>query len=139
MSRGPENTFIASVHKHLAPTVYSMKNHNEYNGGIADVWYDGPQGDLWVEYKFIVVPKRDDTMIDLVGGKNPIISTLQQQWLADRHRNGRNVAVVVGCKDGGVWYMPCEWTVPITAARFRSLLQSRRLLAAWINGLTSRG
>ncbi len=28
----------------------------------------GPQGDLWVEYKFIVVPKRDDTMIDLVGG-----------------------------------------------------------------------
>ena len=136
MSRGPENTFIASVHKHLAPTVYSMKNHNEYNGGIADVWYDGPTGDLWVEYKFVEVPKRDDTMIDLVGGKEPIISKLQQKWLHDRHRHGRNVAVVVGCKDGGV---PCDWPVPISAAVFRYLVVSRRQIAQSINERTCRG
>lgn len=129
MSRGPENTFIASVHKHLSKKVYCMKNHNEYNGGIADVWYDGPAADLWIEYKFIVVPKRDDTVIDLVGGKTPILSKLQQEWLADRHANGRRVAVIVGCKAGGMWLNPCEWKMPMSAGDFRGWVLSRQFLA----------
>ena len=54
MSQGPENAFIASIHRHLPSpeTLYRMKNHNEYNGGIADCWYSGKR-DLWIEYKFI--------------------------------------------------------------------------------------
>jgi|JI10StandDraft_1071094.scaffolds.fasta_scaffold270609_4 hypothetical protein len=139
MARGPENTFIASIHRLLPKAIYALKNHNELNGGIADVWYDGPLGDLWVEYKFITVPKRDTTVIDLCGGKNPPLSKLQQQWLADRHRHGRKVAVVVGCKDGGVWYLPCEWTKPISAADFRALVASRQQIAQWISEYTCRG
>lgn len=133
MSRGPENTFIASVHKHLAPAVYSMKNHNEYNGGIADVWYDGPQCDLWVEYKFIAVPKRDDTIVKID------LSELQKSWLHDRHKNGRNVAVIVGCKDGGVWSPGMSWDVPLTAKQFREELCTRQQLARLINEYTCRG
>lgn len=138
MSRGPENTFIASVHKHLAPAVYHMKNHNEYIGGVADVWYDGPVRDLWVEYKFIAVPKRDDTVIDLVGGKKPIMPKLQQDWLADRYRHGRNVAVIVGCKDGGALLRDLEWLDPISAADFRRWIQPRKSLATWINEYVAR-
>ena len=41
MSKGPENTFIGSVHKHLPAGLYHMKNHNAYVGGIA---YAGPHG-----------------------------------------------------------------------------------------------
>mgnify|MGYP003609555235 CR=1 FL=1 len=67
MSRKPENTFIASVHKHLPVGLYSMKNHNQYNAGIADVWYSAKR-DWWIEYKFLVLPKRDTTVIDLIGG-----------------------------------------------------------------------
>lgn len=139
MSRGPENTFISSVHKHLPPAVYSMKNHNEYNGGIADVWYDGPIGDLWIEYKFVAIPKRATTVIDLVGGKNPIISKLQQEWLKARALNGRNVAVVVGCKDGGVWFPDWEWEKPMTAQAFFDLVQPRVQIAKWIAEATCRG
>ena len=39
----PENSFITGVHRYVQS--YYMKNHNEYNGGIADVWYSGEKRD----------------------------------------------------------------------------------------------
>ena len=134
MSRGPENTFIDSVHRYLPKSVYHMKNHNEYVGGVADVWYDGLREDFWVEYKFVVVPKRDATYIDLTSGKEPMLSKLQQQWLRDRHNNGRNVAVIVGCSDGGVWLEDRDWEDPISAAEFRRNIRTRAALAKLISG-----
>lgn len=131
MSQGPENTFIGSVHKHLPAGLYHMKNHNQYNGGIADVWYSGVR-DLWVEYKFIVVPKRPDTVIDLLTGKNPAISCLQQEWLRSRHGEGRSVGVIVGSKDGGVWFPGLTWDATYPAKKFLSLLQTRKDLAGTI-------
>ena len=131
MSQGPENTFIGSVHKYLPAGIYRMKNHNQYNGGIADVWYSGVR-DLWVEYKFIVVPKRPDTVIDLITGKNPAISYLQQEWLRSRHEEGRSVGVIVGSKDGGVWFPGLTWDATYPAKKFLSLLQTRKDLAGTI-------
>jgi hypothetical protein len=131
MSQGPENTFIGSVHKHLPAGIYRLKNHNQYNGGIADVWYSGVR-DLWVEYKFIVVPKRPDTVIDLITGKNPAISYLQQEWLRSRHEEGRPVGVIVGSKDGGVWFPGLTWDATYPAKKFLSLLQTRKDLAGTI-------
>lgn len=131
MSKGPENTFIGSVHKHLPAGLYHMKNHNQYVGGIADVWYSGVR-DLWVEYKFIVVPKRPDTVIDLITGKNPAISYLQQEWLRSRHEEGRSVGVIVGSKDGGVWFPGLTWDATYPAKKFLSLLRTRKDLAGTI-------
>ena len=136
MSSGPENTFIRSVHKFLPPGLYHMKNHNQYVSGPADVWYDGPRTDMWAEYKFIVVPKRETTVIDLVGGKNPLLTPLQQKWLADRHDNGRTVMVIVGCAAGGVVFPGRSWEQPIDAAAFVRRLQSRRDLADMIKAIT---
>lgn len=135
MSKGPENTFIGSVHRHLPVGLYSMKNHNQYNAGIADVWYDGER-DLWVEYKFIALPKRDSTIIDLVGGANPAISVLQQEWLKARHRNGRQVGIIVGCKDGGVWFPGVTWDTTYTTRWFKDRVLPRKQLADVIAGLT---
>ncbi len=136
MSKGPENRFIESVHRLLPDTVYRMKNHNEYTGGIADCWYDGPRGDLWVEYKFIEVPKRDGTIIDLIGGRIPMLSKLQQTWLHGRFQNGRNVAVIVGCKEGGVWFSSGNWITAHTAGEFRQWLHPRQALAKRIQEIT---
>ena len=115
-----------------------MKNHNQYNGGIADVWYSGKK-DLWIEYKFIVVPKRPGTIIDLIN-KPPkgdsVISTLQQQWLHDRHAEGRNVGVVVGSKEGGVWFPGTGWNCTYTAELFNAWLTTRSLLAFEIQKAT---
>lgn len=135
MSKGPENSFIGSVHKHLPVGLYRMKNHNQYNGGIADVWYSGNR-DLWIEYKFIKLPVRDDTVIDLVGGKKPDLSALQQEWLTQRDAEGRDVGVIVGCKEGGVWFPGISWDRPYPAGAFRKALRTRPELAKLICSLT---
>lgn len=135
MAQKPETVFIKSVHRHLPPDLYVCKNHNEYNGGIADCWYDGER-DLWVEYKFIKVPVRDTTVIDLVNGKDPAISVLQQEWLKARHANGRSVGVIVGSEKGGVWFPGDSWNKTYTAAEFRNLLVPRAKLADIIYSLT---
>lgn len=109
-----------------------MKNHNQFNGGIADVWYSGHRADLWIEYKFVVLPKRADTLVDLVGGKNPPLSVLQQAWIKSRHEEGRNVGVIVGCKEGGVWFPGIAWENPLTTESFRLQMRSRAELAAEI-------
>ncbi len=145
MAAKPETTFYTSVHKHL-PSIDSLhreKMANPYRGGTADHYYDGPNADLWIEWKFIVLPKRDHTIIDLVTprgkrGESPL-SALQQDWLAGRHRNGRNVWVVVGCKEGGViMRSPTEWCMRWHADTFRVNLQSRQSIAAAILNVTGR-
>jgi hypothetical protein len=140
MSRKPETVFIESVHRHLPPVneLYRMKNHNEYNGGIADVWYSADAADLWVEYKFIKVPVRDTTVIDLVGGTAPIISALQQEWLRSRYAEGRAVGVIVGCADGGVWLPGISWDVTKDAKWFRANVITRKALAELISSLVSK-
>jgi hypothetical protein len=130
MSRGPENNFIASVHRHLPATVYRMKNHNQYNGGIADCWYSGPKGDIWIEYKYAEVPKRPDTTINLCDTK--FLSALQQDWLQGRYSEGRSIAVILGSKDGGLWLPGLSWQAPIRADYFKSWTLTRGTLAAFI-------
>lgn len=132
MAHGPETTFIAGVHRHLPVGLYRMKNHNEYNGGIADCWYSGEKSDLWVEYKHIVVPKRPDTLIDLCAAKNPALSPLQQKWLRDRLAEGRSVRVIVGSPEGGVILSDLAWELPMPAKKFRELALTRKEIAEWI-------
>lgn len=129
---------MASVNKHLPPRseLHREKMANPYRGGTFDHWYDGKR-DLWIEWKFIDLPKRPGTMIDLVtprGKKQESpLSALQQQWGRDRHSNGRQVWVVVGCKEGGVIFTaPCGergWETPLTAEAFGKRLISRKQIA----------
>ncbi len=128
----PENTFIGSVHRHLPVSLYRMKNHNQYNGGIADAWYSGPKSDLWIEYKFVKIPKRGSTpvVIDL--------SDLQKEWLKCRHEEGRNVGVIVGSVKGGVWMPGVSWQAAYTAETFTAKVLSRQVLASMIGDLTSK-
>lgn len=110
-----------------------MKNHNQYNAGIADVWYSGRRSDLWVEYKFIKVPVNDATMIP----KN--LSALQLNWLNERFVEGRKVAVIIGCTSGGVLLNHAEWNMEISTRWFREHLRLRSDLADTIKLLTSHG
>lgn len=123
MARQPENTFIASVHRLLPEGVYRQKNHNPYNSGIPDCWYSGTEGDLWVEYKFVELPKRNDTAVPVN------LSELQKAWIRRRCVEGRHVGVIVGCKDGGVWFPGASWDVPVTKDTFHQQLSNRQSLA----------
>lgn len=106
-----------------------MKNHNQYNAGIPDVWYSGPAGDLWIEYKFVALPKRDETMV------TPELSDLQKDWLRKRVGEGRKLGVIVGTKDGGVWFPNLAWENPLKTVEFRKLIMSRSDLAEVITEL----
>ena len=137
MGSGPENRFIQGVHAKLPARVYRMKNHNPYNAGIADCWYSGRRGDLWVEYKFVKIPKRASTIIDLVSGGDPPLSRLQQEWLKARYEEGRSVGVIVGTEDGGIWLPGVMFQRPLSAADIRNALRSKQALADTITLLVS--
>lgn len=107
-----------------------MKNNNLYNAGIPDLWISGPGGDLWIEVKYVVVPKRDKTLII------PDLSALQKEWLEDRSKEGRRVGVIIGSKEGGVWLPTLAWANPLTTVEFRKLMMPRSDLAEVIAGLT---
>lgn len=128
----PENSFIQGVHKYV--TCYYEKNNNPYRGGTPDVFYSGPSRPLWIEYKFIVLPKRPDTLII------PDLSPLQLLWLEGRHAEGRAVWVVVGCKQGAV-LLTADLSLNfirhgMSAAAFQKRLIARASLGRMINEFT---
>lgn len=132
MSVKPESSFIKKVHGKLPAVVYREKTHNAYRGGTPDVYYSAPASELWVEYKYIArIPVRANVVPDL--------SALQQLWLKGRYAEGRNVAVIVGCPDGGVIYQHEEWLTPLVPEDFRGRLQSVDDLAKWITAFTCGG
>jgi hypothetical protein len=125
VSAKPEGTFTRAVHKHLPGDVYFVKNNNPYTGGLPDCWYSAKRADLWVEYKFVPkVPAKADIV--------PNLSALQSEWLRNRHREGRNVAVIVGCPEGGVILRNLKWDKPISRNDFVRDIKTRAELAAWI-------
>jgi hypothetical protein len=135
----PENQFITSVHAHLPPNsrLYRMKNNNMFNAGIADCWYSGPNGDVWIEWKFITVPKMNDTVINFLGGKKPMVTALQKEWLMERRREKRTVRLGVGSKDGGMLFeINPAFNWALTAREFVDGRVSRAQLAAQILYIT---
>lgn len=133
MSRKPESTFIASVHRHLPPELHREKMCNPYSSGTADVWYSGNHADLWVEYKFIQkLPAKPGTLIV------PELSALQADWLDGRNDEGRNVILIVGCPEGGVIYIEGNWHKTYSTEQFRKMIRDRKTLADWIVRATVR-
>jgi hypothetical protein len=144
MAAKPETTFTTSVHRHLPPVTefWREKMANPYRGGGADYWYSGrgkKSRDLWVEWKFVRLPKRDDTIVDLVNGKDPPLSYLQQSWLRDRHLEGRHVWVIVGTDaNGGVIFTDLSWERPLPRHSFVSRMLTRSAIAEEILRFTQR-
>lgn len=94
---------------------------------MADLWYSGPKGDLWVEYKFL-----RDGKIPVRAAIDPAkyLSAMQMDWLNTQSGYGRNVWVIIGCKDGGVvLFYQDEWSSPIPPDEFRTMLKTRKELA----------
>jgi hypothetical protein len=103
-----------------------MKNHNDYVGGIPDVWYSGNRNDLWVEYKYLPISNPRSLV-------TPDLSPKQLHWITSRRAEGRNVWVIVGYKLGGVIYTDLDDIRDgIHPEDFRSLTISRREIAETI-------
>jgi hypothetical protein len=102
-----------------------MKNNNPYLAGVPDVWYSGSAGDLWVEYKYVAtVPKKGTVKIAL--------TALQSAWLCERQHEGRNVAVIIGSKLGGVILTDEAWKNDLDSTAYQSQILTRIQLAQYI-------
>ena len=148
MSLKPESKFIGRINKHLplkrvqtslkareqhpqSHWLHYEKMNNPYRSGGADSWYSGKKSDIWIEYKYLArTPQRAD-----VWPANPnetLLSRMQLDWLNERHEEGRQIAVVIGCPDGAVVFSDRRWENKIPAKEFVSLLNSEKQVAEWI-------
>ncbi|MDT4855792.1 hypothetical protein FQZ97_901600 [compost metagenome] len=122
-----EHGYIRSIHRLLPKSVYAWKINDRFQGGVADAYYSGNSGDLWVEYKYLkALPKQSTTAVKID------LSTLQRQWLRARHTEGRRVAVVIGSPIGSLILEGLEWDNDISTANFIRSAVDKSEVAAYI-------
>lgn len=122
-----EHSYIRSIHKKLHSDVYRWKINDAYAGGVADAFYSGPNGMLFVEYKYISekkLPKRGTTLIV------PDLSGLQKKWLRDRHEESIPVVVVLGTPQASVIFTHCEWEKGILTSQLGNIEDTSNMRVA---------
>lgn len=128
----PETGLILSIHNQLPPKrqFHREKMWNALSAGTADVWYSGDRADLWVEYKWLVLPKRASTTIELG------LSVLQRDWLRERSKEGRNVAVIAGYSAHGfkqaVVFRKLSWEREFVTADLIEVARPPKEIAQWL-------
>jgi hypothetical protein len=129
-----EHSYIRSIHRKLPDDIYKWKINDNYQAGVADAYYSGIGGDLWVEYKYVkALPARGDTTVKTT------LSAQQKIWLRARHEEGRNVAVVVGSPDGHLLQTaPGEWEVEVTCDNFIRTAIEKEEIVSYIVYTTTR-
>lgn len=95
-----ESGYTRAVNKKLPKNVFAWKINARYAGGVPDCWYSSPDGDMWVEFKYLPkLPKKLTAKL----------SALQKEWLNKRFDEGRKVAVIVGSPEGAIIIQDKKW------------------------------
>jgi hypothetical protein len=129
-----EHGFIKAVHRHLSPEVYRWKIHDTYTGGVPDAFYMGPAGSLWVEYKYVTLPKRSTTVVTFG------LSQLQIAWLTKAQMCGQLAVVIVGYERSAVVVTDPQLFKGMTKTQLQDEALSFQLTANWIEShVISRG
>jgi hypothetical protein len=102
-----EKALYNKVDRGVARIVHrqSMTGASRGMNGTLDRYYDGPNGDLWIEYKQLDHMPKDGIVRPAprsCAKSQPkgCLSAMQMRWFARRCRNGGNAWVVVGLPDG---------------------------------------
>lgn len=112
----------------LVPRVYAWKINASYVKGVPDWWGSGTQQDLWVENKRIHNDGDVPAMLDLTDSSK-YLTFHQQDWLTERHREGRDVGVLVFSKEGFVYMPDLTWQQPISKLDFLSAALPKKEMA----------
>lgn len=89
-----ETGFIKKVNKSLSTNIYKWKINDPYHGGVPDVYYSGPAGMCFVEYKYKPkLPARPSSKLDFG------LSKQQELWLTNQVKNQVSVYVLAGCEN----------------------------------------
>jgi len=143
MSRKPENKFMDAVHKQLDDSViYKMKITPAFSSGEFDVFYEGHARDLFVEYKFVELPKRGSTMIHI----ERLLSERQLRWgdrRVERTASSDRIPpyLAIGCREDdryyGVLLQYMKDMMPINTETFKANLSPAKDIANRILSLVS--
>ena len=120
-----EHGFIKSVHRHLPTDIFSWKIHDTFTGGVPDAMYAGPASILFVEYKYLKLPKKKTTVIKTG------LSALQLQWLDKLYIYNATPAVIIGTPSGGIILTNQEWHKELKLKDFEYALNTKEL-SNWI-------
>jgi len=126
-----EHGFVRSVHRQLSPDIFVWKINDTYAGGVPDAFYAGPARCLFVEYKYIKLPKRPTTLI------RTGLSEQQKLWLNRMFNLGKPVAVVLGSDQGNIILTNSQWSNSLTADCFKQQAISTKAVASWIESICS--
>jgi len=111
-----EHSFVKAVHRHLPKDLIRWKIRDTFTGGVPDAYYCGPSSSLFVEYKFIKLPKRPDTIVKLN------LSALQLEFLGKLNDFNQPVAVIAGfiSKNNifSIFLSDAVWTKPLSVAYY---------------------
>lgn len=113
MPQKSETRFYTKVNKPLPVGLHYQKFGAGSMNGTVDHWYSGNKADGWVEYKFLPVLSRD--------GVDPLkhLSPLQALWVNRRHREGRDVLVIIGSPEGCAILENGAWNARVSVEDFR--------------------
>ena len=128
-----EHSFVKSVHRVLPSSVYRWKIHDTYTGGVPDALYCGPKGLLFVEYKWVTLPKRPTTLVKFG------LSKLQLEWLDRFEMYGQHVMVALGHSLGVLILTEGQWHLPFTSAQVIEESVSRKRFIDGIVKVTQDG
>jgi hypothetical protein len=120
-----EHGFIKSVHRHLPADTFRWKIHDTFTGGVPDAMYAGPASILFVEYKYLKLPKKETTVIKTG------LSALQLQWLDTMLNYDATPAVIIGTAVGGIILTDQEWYKELRLKDFEYALDTKQL-SNWI-------
>lgn len=101
------------------------KIHDTYTGGVPDAWYAGPAGTLFVEYKYVSLPKKSTTQIKIG------LSEQQRLFLNRLIEYDLACAVIVAHENGAAIFSPAEVDVGFTKESFSTPLSVPEI-ADWI-------
>ena len=103
-----EAEYTAALRRQLRDRIYCLKLNAAYARGVPDCYYSGSKADLWNEHKrYQTLPPT----IDLT--RADVTSLLQQMWLRERHKEGRQVAMIVFSPKGHLLLPGLSWQEPI--------------------------
>lgn len=123
-----EHGFIRAVHNYLPSEVFRWKIHDTFAGGVPDVFYAGPSGTLFVEYKYVkTFPKR------LTSPIKTSLSAQQIHWLDTMCSYNQPTAVVIGCEKQAVILQNGSWNSVLSKEEFLKQVISFKDVSFWIH------
>ena len=138
-----EGQLITAVNKYLTKLVHhqSMTSASLTQNGTPDRYYDGPAGDLWVEYKMLDAMPRSGLVGFVDAKKKGCYSPLQYEWMMRRYSNSlaharRNVVGIVGLpnRTAVIQRTPTEWREGTSITQAISLKE----VGVWIDDFCSQ-